>query len=130
MSIGNYSVLVSIARTPGHLIYFWSNYAEVNLNILSWNHEMASEAGKAIWGPCRVTYFAYDPASGLFAPSKFCAYMPIHDQDSALPISGMTLSFYAQLDEGETRFDGNIARKHLAKHLEMCEYPSYDEPQL
>ncbi len=120
------SVSESVARTSGHLIYFCSNYAEVSLNIRDWNQEMLSAEGQTIWGCRRVTYFAYDPGLDLFAPSKFCAYMPIHGRGSSLPISGMTLTFYAQLDERETRFDGNIARQHLVKHLGMRECRSYD----
>jgi hypothetical protein len=32
---------------------------------------------------------------------------------------GVTVPFYVQLDEGETRFDGAIARHHLTTRLAM-----------
>jgi hypothetical protein len=83
---------------------------------------METEDGRSLWGRRRVRYFAFDPSSGEFGPSKFCAFLNARHETSldteklALP---MTMALYVSLDESEPRFDGNRAQQHLTKKLGM-----------
>jgi hypothetical protein len=111
-----------------HRIFFASNVLEVMLNLRQWNVELQTAAGKAQWGKRTVTFFVFDPSSGLFAPSKYCAYVPINfaestDDDARRSLPKMDTRTYAALDESETRFDGAVARKHLCRRLSFNEQP-------
>jgi hypothetical protein len=96
------------------------------LNLRQWNREIETAAGKALWGKRTVTYFVLDARSGTFAPSKFCAYVPIvaspnyggtpqHPHANA----AMTLALYVSLDGINSRFDGHRAWTHLTGSLVM-----------
>jgi hypothetical protein len=98
-----------------------------------------------------VQFFAYDPASGQFAPSKFCAFIPgasLRAQASGRVLAAdfdarghawalaaraaahvMTLDLYSQLGEGDARFDGHIARRHLEQHLRYEKVPLQTAPE-
>jgi hypothetical protein len=41
----------------------------------------------------------------------------------------MTLELYVQLDESESRFDGNVAQRHLTRRLGMMATTPKDHPQ-
>lgn len=125
----------------GHRIHPADNAWTVGLNVRRWNLEIAQPDLGAIWGRRAVQYFAADPATGLFAPSKFCAFIPganfrggsgiqlqVLDAGlsgsawsaaiaSAAQAHAMTIRIYAMLDEGDARFDGHIARRHLERGL-------------
>jgi hypothetical protein len=120
-----FNVTVQINSMSQHKIFFTSNYAEVMLNLRTWNQEIESEHGKELWGKRTVTYFVFDPASEKFAPAKFCAFLPV-DANRI----GMDLSLYTELSENETRFDGTIARKHLVNSLGMIEKRPHDVPRI
>src|SRR5215213_7268299 len=79
------------------------------------------------WGRHTVTYFVADPRSGLFAPSKFCAYV---DVTASTQGAAMTVARYLSLDEAEPRFDGHRARVHLTRHLAFVEQPLGSLPSL
>lgn len=108
--------------TADHQIHFVGEHLDVACNIAIWNREMETETGRTLWGRRRVLYFVFDPSTGQFAPSKFCAFLnaklgDASDLDAgALP---MTLQLYVSLDESEARFDGNRAQQHLTKKLGM-----------
>lgn len=111
-------------RMNDHKILFASNVLEVLLNVQRWNHELQTPGGKKLWGKRRSQYFVYSPASGLFAPAKFCAFTAAEigtstKFDTSREGVGefMSLNLYATLDEREPRFDGNIAWRHLVKNL-------------
>lgn len=125
----------------GHRIHPADNAWTVGLNVRRWNLEVSQPDLGALWGRRAVQYFAADPASGLFAPSKFCAFIPGADFRggsgvqlqvldaglegnvwsaaiaSAVQAHAMTLRIYALLDEGDARFDGHVARRHLERGL-------------
>lgn len=109
----------------GHRIHKVDNRFAVAVNVRQWNAEVLEPTLGAIWGRRRVSYFVYDQASRLFAPSKFCAFVPTVKTASAanLPAllegrpAGMTMPIYASLGEGDKRFDGAIAWKHLHQVL-------------
>jgi hypothetical protein len=111
-----FDVTKEIKTMSGHKIFFTANYAEVMLNVRSWNKEIKTEEGKALWGKRRISYFVFDPASKNFAPAKFCAFLPTDPEKI-----GMSLALYCELDETETRFDGNIAQRHLIQTLGMAD---------
>ncbi len=117
---------LSIARpcfdSSQHQIHFVGEHLDVACNIATWNREMETDAGRSLWGRRRVRYFAFDPSSGEFAPTKFCAFLnaehgtTLDTEKLALP---MTMQLYVSLDESEPRFDGNRAQQHLTKKLGM-----------
>lgn len=127
------------ALSGGHRIHKADNPWTVSMNMRRWNLEMAQPDKAELWGRRSVQYFAFDPATGQFAPSKFCAFMPgaslrvqalgrVLASDASPPAHAwslasqaaahvMTIDIYSQLGEGDVRFDGNIARRHLERHL-------------
>ena len=114
-------------------IHFVANNMEAILNLRRWNRDMATQAGRDLWGRRTVTYFVYDPRSHLFAPSKFCAYVSIAKLASiALPTDGstMTLEHYAHIDHDHPIFDGQRARKHLVHNLGMTLVKAHEVPTL
>lgn len=117
-----------VARTVGnvdaHRIHHAANLFEVMLNAKTWNEAVATREGARTWGRRTVTYFVHDPRAETFAPSKYCAFVPIDRTTGGhMPSVAMDMELYASLDESETRFDGNIARQHLLRRLSMVETP-------
>jgi hypothetical protein len=108
-----------------HRIHKADNAFTVSVNVRQWNREIADPAGAAAWGRRAARYFALDPATGLFAPSKFCAFVPAPNEQAGQaafsavrePPGGMRMSLYSTLGEGDPRFDGNVARVHLERRL-------------
>lgn len=109
----------------GHRIHKVDNHFAVAVNVRQWNAEMLDLALSSVWGRRRVSYCVYDRASRLFAPSKFCAFVPTVQTATAADLpallagrpAGMTMPIYATLGEVDKRFDGAIAWKHLHQGL-------------
>lgn len=117
---------IAVTRTMAvdqhHRIHFAANLFEVMVNVNVWNDAIGTPAGRAAWGRRTVTYFVHDPRSGLFAPSKYCAFVPVQAAAAtSRPVIAMDMETYASLDESESRFDGNVARRHLSGRLAMQE---------
>ena len=60
----------------------------------------------------------YDPKTGRFAPSKFCAYTRFASEPSlrssdSFPL--MDVPSYVKIDQGAIIFDGNRAWRHLVR---------------
>ena len=104
----------------GHQIYFAGDVIEVLLNARMWNEQVATPEGRRLWGRRRIRYFVHVPYSGQFAPSKFCAFLPVGGSAGPERRWHMTLGVYAALGENETRFDGNVAHRHLTRRLGMA----------
>jgi len=106
-----------------HRLFYASNVLEVSLNVINWNQGVATVDGAHAWGKRTVTYFVYDPRSDLFAPSKFCAFLPMPKvAESSAVISlntviDMTIDYYCSIDQIEPRFDGGAAKRHLLDRL-------------
>lgn len=104
-------------------IYFAGNLFEVFTNVRRWNHDMSDGRNRRLWGLRTVTYFVFDPVTAVFAPSKFCAYRPISKESSYLAPSGghlgMSIPFYAEVDQKARLFDGAQAQRHLIQRLGM-----------
>jgi hypothetical protein len=104
-------------------VYYAANEFEVSRNAKQWNDETINDSGAALWGKRTVRYFVFDRTTGLFAPSKFCAFLPVSRQKTAsmaetrIPVSPMTLAHYSALDQSALRFDGGNAQKHLQRRL-------------
>lgn len=105
-------------------VHYAGDLLDVLMNLRGWNDDLGTPAGNKAWGKRVVTYFAYDPVSRLFAPSKFCAYTPI------LPSIGssgelsphwyrMTTAAYSDLNDGTHVMDGQRAWRHLTVGLGM-----------
>jgi len=120
----------TISKFCEHSIHFVGNYFEVMLNVRQWNDQMATEAGTQLWAKRTVVYFVFDPVAMNFAPSKYCAFMPANGVPGVNTTSkietAMSMEIYSALDESETRFDGNIAKKHLVERLSMKAAPIFD----
>ena len=107
-----------------HQIHFVGKPPDVACNVATWNREMQTDFGRQLWGHRRLRYFVFDPSSGEFAPSKFCAFLnATHGATSdaetmALP---MTMDLYVSLDESERQFDGNRAQRYLTNWLGLVE---------
>jgi len=111
-----------LGMTDKHRIFFVGDLLEVICNLQYWNRSVLTQTGRELWGRRRVRYFVFDPKTNLFAPSKFCAYRPIHSDSASapsIPTANMTMELYASLDESDPRFDGNRAWRHLHEHLGM-----------
>jgi hypothetical protein len=108
-----------------HRIHMADNAFTVSANVRTWNAEVADPVLMRRWAKRRVRYLAFDPASRLFAPSKFCAIVPATtgalEGRSFLsvrePPGGMTSEIYFSLGEQDPRFDGHVARVHLERRL-------------
>jgi hypothetical protein len=104
-------------------VYYTANELEVAFNVKQWNREMTQENVGRRWGKRTVKYFVFDRVSGLFAPSKFCAFLPIWKRQNIpagthhTPFSSMTVAHYCSLDQSTLRFDGGNAQKHLRRRL-------------
>ncbi len=107
------AVVKPLREGAAHRILFVGDPAEVGWSINRWNVEVVTPAGRALWGGRRgsrtVEHFVWEPLGGLFAPSKFAAFVPAGGQD------GMSMKLYASLDETEPRFDGHRAWTHLER---------------
>lgn len=120
------SISEAVMTTSEHRIYFASDIPDVMLNLQRWNCDISTKKGRELWGKRTVTYFVFDPKTKLFAPSKFCAYIPVESFDLLLKVESngiarpeMNLELYVMLDESDKRFDGQIARLHLTRGLAM-----------
>lgn len=100
-------------------IHFVANVMEVLLNIYRWNMDLETDAGRELWGKRTVTYFVYDPRFNRFAPSKYCAYVPITPAYPASAAQYMTVDFYTSIERSNRIFDGTRARQHLVDNLTM-----------
>jgi len=112
-----------MGRFDGREIYFAGNAFEVAGNVRQWNRDMAIKANRRLWGQRTVTYFVFDPVTATFAPSKFCAYQPVHSEAGGSthdrdPLA-MSVTYYAEIDQQARLFDGAQARRHLSKRLGM-----------
>jgi hypothetical protein len=128
--------------TDARLAHGWHRIAKadnaytVAVNIRQWNVELVHGASRALWEKRTARYFAYDPVSGLFAPSKFCAFIPAphpaSGQQAFMRVAeapgGMTNALYATLGEQDSRFDGHVARVHLESRLGYRLVPLSEAP--
>jgi hypothetical protein len=128
-----FAVTTPQGEAGDHRIFLASEIVDVLLNAQAWNREVATTAGRALWGRRRrVQYFVAVPYSGEFAPCKFCAFLPLpapQAQTGRSAPSRMTMELYAQLDETESRFDGNVAQRHLTKRLGMVARTRAEAPK-
>lgn len=105
--------------TGANEIYYATNPLEVLLNLHRWNDEVKTAEGKASWGKRSVRYLVYEPKTGRFAPSKFCAYTRIRRRDSEtdpiVAVPPMTVAAYSKISHDYPIFDGQKAWKHLER---------------
>ncbi len=114
-----------------HRIHLADNAFTVGANVRAWNAELADAAVADLWARRRVRFLAWDPAGGLFAPSKFCAFIaagmpertPAQARVVREPPGGMNAALYFSLGEKDPRFDGHVARRHLERRLRYRAVP-------
>jgi hypothetical protein len=123
--------LISISNMDVHLA---GDLLIVFLNLRRWNAELATAEGKQTWGRRTVTYFVYEAESGLFAPSKFCAYSLVSPPEAKVKGSNslgvMTVAGYSILNDGTHALDGHAAVHHLESRLGMIVREGADEPAI
>ena len=104
-------------------VYYAGNEFEVCLNARQWNADMSRPANAARWGKRTCRYFVYDGQSKIFAPCKFCAFIPIaywgraSSSKPSARSSVMTVPDYCALDQSALKFDGGNAQTHLRNRL-------------
>lgn len=128
------SVSGAVGRVLESDIHFAANAVEVLYNVQRWNQDMALPALRERWGQRRVRYFAYDPRTRLFAPSKFAAYLrlPLSPQQAWLQersLTGMSIASYTEIDQQHPLFDGRRAWQHLETQLRMVAMPIETQPE-
>jgi len=118
-------------------IHLAGDLLAVMLNLRQWNEDMATERARGLWDSRTVTYFVYDEESGLFAPSKFCAYTAIptwlplpNASHKGAGLGTMTISIYVALNDGSHLLDGNRAQRHLTDGLGMTAVKPEDLPKV
>jgi hypothetical protein len=104
-------------KATGTEIYYATNRLEVILNLHQWNREIANPELRTQWGKRNVRYLVADSDSGLFAPSKFCAYtrMPLSSKIEESQTPTMTIPFYRTIEQSNSIFDGQKARLRLER---------------
>src|SRR5262249_18072360 len=107
-------------------IHLVGDILTVMLNLRQWNEDMATESARHLWGSRTVTYFVYDEESGVFAPSKFCAYTAVPTRPpqpdpyhKGAGLGTMTIAIYTALNDGSHVMDGHRAQRHLTAGLGM-----------
>lgn len=121
-------------------VYYAANAFEVSRNARQWNDDMSRSGVVALWGKRTVRYFVYEQSARLFAPSKFCAFLPVSGLNSPampgkrIPVSPMTIAHYSALDQSAQRFDGGNAQKHLQRRLgysarRLADFPGQEQFQ-
>jgi hypothetical protein len=118
-------------------IHLVGDILTVMLNLRQWNEDMSTETARRLWGSRAVTYFVYDEESGLFAPSKFCAYTavparpPLPDPShKGAGLGTMTIAIYTALNDGSHLLDGHRAQRHLSTGLGMIAVNLEDHPEV
>lgn len=131
------SISEPVLTISGRRIHFVGDLMDVILNLRCWNQELATPEGGALWGRRTITYFVFDPRSGDFAPSKFCAYMAIQSATELRFELGrppataqMRISLYVTLDGTDSTFDGGRARAHLIRRLAMVPKTLKEVPEI
>ena len=130
--VGEVNRVISVAQIIGRALdsdlHLAANLAEVFFNVRRWNEDILKSELLELWGRRRVRYFAYDPISSQFAPSKFAAYLRLPTMASTTwlqhrSLTGMDLRSYSEIDAMDPIFDGNRAWRHLQTNLGMCVEP-------
>ena len=116
-------------------VHYAGELLEVMLSLRRFNTDFAEGAGTTGWGQRVFRFFVFDPTSGQFAPSKFCAYLPFTNDSTLTPSDvlasrEMTVALYTRIEASAKRFDGNKAWKHLTRQLGMTMYSADELPEL
>lgn len=111
-----FSIVEPRGESAHHRIHFAGDVTDVVANLWAFNDRLRAD-GPAHWRRRRVQFFVADPVSQLFAPSKFCAFLPSARPGGTPSPPTMTFAVYASLGEQDPRFDGNVARRHLERRL-------------
>lgn len=118
-------------------IHFAGDLTEVLRNLRRWNKDIRSNLKQPLWGKRTITYFVYDPQSANFAPSKFCAYVPVVSYNSypqnlsgSLSKPEMDLEIYQSIETDQKIFDGKRAREHLNHCLCMQYQECHDNSRM
>jgi hypothetical protein len=131
------AVTEPMVTTADHDIHLVGDLLAVMLSLRQWNEDMSMAGLRHMWGSRTVTYFVRDEESGLFAPSKFCAYTavparptPPEDPHKRAGLGTMTVAIYTALNDSSHLLDGHRAQRHLTLGLGMTAVSPADVPEL
>jgi hypothetical protein len=120
------AVVEPAMSTTNYDIHLVGDLLGVMLSVRRWNDDVSTEVGKRMWGRRTVTYFVFELESGLFAPSKFCAYSAVPTRSplgeatqGAAALGAMTIAIYTAVNDGSHLLDGHRAQMHLTRGLGM-----------
>jgi hypothetical protein len=132
-----FAISEPVFSTPQVRVHYAGELLEVMLSVRRFNIDLETVEGRKAWGRRRVRYFVYDPQRDEFAPSKFCGYLPVitHfdaacEPHEALASREMTIDLYTKIEATADKFDGNLAWKHLKRHLGMMVSSGDEHPEL
>jgi hypothetical protein len=118
-------------------IHLVGDILTVILNLRQWNEDMATDQARHLWGSRTVAYFVYDEESGLFAPSKFCAYTAVPTRPprpdpshKGAGLGTMTIAIYTALNDDSHLMDGHRAQRHLTAGLGMTTRDREQPPEV
>lgn len=118
-------------------IYLAGEPVQVILNLRRWNDDIATVDNRVLWSRRTVKYFVFDERSGEFAPSKFCAYVPVYNSRTAYTAlfrtrtpMNMTIPLYCTVDAEGNFLDGTRAWVHLVRHLAMTQATRDTRPDI
>jgi hypothetical protein len=105
-------------------VHYVGDLLDLLVNLRGWNTDIESAEGRKTWGRRSIGYFVHDPISKMFAPSKFCAYVPVLPrscgvEDGSADSFRMTTALYSHLNDGSHMMDGQKAWHHLTACLGM-----------
>ena len=128
------SVSEPIAEISERDFYYVANFFEVMENVRRWNLDMSNSGNRSLWGRRTIIYFVFDQAIQQFAPSKFCAYLPIAKRSYGAQKNKFSLTmsvpFYTQLNQTDPLFDGARARHHLVQRIGMRAFQVEDDAKM
>lgn len=117
------TIVTPVGRWGRVDVHFVGDLLDALTNLRGWNDDLRTPDGRRTWGKRACEYFAYDPVSRQFAPSKFCAYTPVHSTAGGSEATSlwhrMSAVAYAALNDGTHMMDGQRAWRHLTQGLGM-----------
>ncbi len=118
-----FAIITPVGQWGRLNVHLAGDLLDVFTNLRGWNVDLTTSDGRQAWGRRACTYFACDPVTKLFAPSKFCAYTPVHSAGNGAEPSSrwhrMSATAYAELNDGTHVMDGQRAWRHLVSGLGM-----------
>jgi hypothetical protein len=124
-----FATITPVGRWGRLDVHYVGDLLDLLVNLRGWNTDIESSEGRTAWGRRSISYFVHDPISKMFAPSKFCAYVPVLPRGGGMESPSadtfrMTTALYSHLNDGSHTMDGHKAWHHLTACLGMRSIPA------